>query len=261
VRACGVCVAVVLLAACGARRITLPADPGTPLADFARIHAGVSETCRGVRTLTGELGLSGRAGDDRIRGTVAAAFERPSSMRLDLRVGPLGSVVFSFVATDAGATLLLPRVQRVVRTDRAEEILAALTGLAMAPADLQAILTGCVVGSPTAIGGRRHAGGWASIDLEGGAVVYLKQEDGKWRVRAARRPDVQVEYSEWPDDATFPHRVDLHADAPVRVDLRATLSQIETNRTLESDRIFSVTVPPGTDTMTVEELRADGPLR
>jgi hypothetical protein len=255
------CLAAISVAACGTRRVTLPTDPGTPLADFSAIHARVSETCRGVRTLTADIGLSGRAGEDRIRGTLASAFERPGSLRLELRVGPLGRVVFSFVATDAGATLLFPSERRVVRSARAEEILAALTGLPIAPAGLQAILTGCVVDAPRAIGGRQHAGGWASIDLEGGATVYLTRAGSGWRVRAARRRDVQIEYTEWPEGAPFPRRVELHAESPVRVDLRATLGEIETNRPFDAAAIFTLTVPPGTETMTIEDLRANGPMR
>src|SRR5687767_12338240 len=80
-------------AACGPRRITLPTDPGTPLPDVAQIHAQVSAACGGVRTLTAELGLSGRAGDERLRGRIHAGFARPSSMRLE-GVPPLGGAVF-----------------------------------------------------------------------------------------------------------------------------------------------------------------------
>ena len=53
-----------LSAACGAKRIPLPTDPGSPLPNYSDIHAEVTKSCRGARTLTTELGLRGRAGTD-----------------------------------------------------------------------------------------------------------------------------------------------------------------------------------------------------
>src|SRR5688572_1959641 len=92
-RACAALALGLVLAGCGARQITLPADAGMPLPDFAEIHARVSEACRNVRTLTAELSLSGRAGAERVsRVTVDAGFKRPSMMRLDMR-GPLGPTI------------------------------------------------------------------------------------------------------------------------------------------------------------------------
>jgi hypothetical protein len=68
----------VFLSACAAPRlITLPSDQGTPFPDFASVHAQISSACAGVRTLRGELGLSGNVGNERLRGTVVAGFERP----------------------------------------------------------------------------------------------------------------------------------------------------------------------------------------
>src|SRR5688500_1018285 len=62
----------VSLAGCGARSAALPTDPGTPFADFAQVHAQLTEACRGVKTLTSELALAGRAGEQRLRGRVVA---------------------------------------------------------------------------------------------------------------------------------------------------------------------------------------------
>ena len=90
-----------LLEGCAPKRIALPGDPGAPLSGFDQIHAAISDACRGVRTLTGELRLSGRAGDQPLRGTVLAAFSRPASMRLDLR-GPFGMSYFVLTANAAG---------------------------------------------------------------------------------------------------------------------------------------------------------------
>ena len=113
-------------------------------------------------------------GEERLSGRVRAGFERPASMRLE-GVAPLGQPVFILAAQAGKGVLLLPRDSRVVRDQPAEAILGALTGVDLAPGDLQAILTGCVVPAPMATGGRMHANGWASIDLQGGAKLYLRR--------------------------------------------------------------------------------------
>ena len=109
----------VLVASCASRApiITLPSDPGTPFPDFAAVHATLSTACVGVRTMTAELGLSGHAGDEPVRGRVIAGFERPSSMRLE-GIGPLlvGSV-FTLVARGGTATLVLTRQSGILRNE------------------------------------------------------------------------------------------------------------------------------------------------
>ncbi len=218
----------------------------------------LAAACTGVRTLTAEIGMSGRAGRQRLRGRVVAGFARPASMRLEA-VAPFGAPAFILVARGENATLLLPRDEpRVLRGPKPEDILGALTGVALGPADLQAILTGCVVPAPQAMEARRHANGWASIDLAGGARLYLEPARGGWTLRAATRAGWQIEYPAW--SANFPQSVRLQSSQPdVNVDLTAALSQIETNKDLE-DAAFTVNVPPGADPITLDELRDSGPL-
>lgn len=219
----------------------------------------LSSACTGVRTLTAEIGMSGRAGRQKLRGRVVAGFARPSSMRLE-GVAPFGPPAFILVARGESATLLLPRDQpRVLRGAKPEDILGALTGVTLGPADLQAILTGCVVPAPQPVDGRRHANGWASIDLIGGTILYLQPAaQHMWALRAAKREGWQIEYPSW--SGNFPQTVRLQSTQPdVNVDLTATLSQIETNKDLE-DAAFNVTVPPDADPITLDELRDSGPL-
>ena len=252
---------------CAAKRISLPTDPGTPLAGFAQIHEQLSSACAGVRTLTAELGLSGRAGDQRLRGRVIAGFERPSSMRLE-GAAPFGPAAFILVARANAATLLLPRESRIVRNARPEAILGALTGVSLGPADLQAILTGCVAPAPRATTGRLHANGLASIDIVSGsatpatataATIYLRRVSNQWELRAARRDGWEIEYSGL--QGRFPQAVRLESSSPdVRVDLFVTIGQLETNVDLDA-ATFSVPEPPDVLPLSVEELREAGPLR
>ncbi len=246
------------MTACGPRRITLPTDPGTPLPDYAQIHSQVSSACTGVRTLQAVLGLSGRAGEQALRGRVIAGFEHPASMRLD-GVAPFGAPLFVLAVNDASAVLWLPRDSRVVRHPSPEEILGALTGVTLAPGDLQALLTGCVVPAPRPTAGRLHGNGWASIDLESGATLYLRRQGTVWRVRAARRGRWQVEYPAWP--GAFPQSIRLQSDGQVPdVDLTATISELEANIDLDGS-VFTVDVPASALPLSIEELRAAGPLR
>ena len=140
----------------------------------------------GVRTLTAELALSGRAGRQKLRGRVVAGFARPSSMRLE-GVAPFGPPAFILASRGDTAVLLLPRDSRVLRGAPAEDILGALTGVTLGPDDVQAILTGCVVPAPQATGGRLHGNGWASLDLAGGATLYLQPDRSTRSVPGADR--------------------------------------------------------------------------
>jgi len=250
----------VVLSACGARSgsVTLPTDPGTPFADFAQVHDQLTSACRGVKTVTAELGLAGRAGAQRLRGRVVAGFERPASMRLE-GVAPFGPPAFILAARGPMAILLLPRDARVLKGERADEILGALTGVALAPADLQAILTGCITADPKPTSGRLHPNGWASIELEGGARVYLQQQNNAWQLRAAQREGWRIDYPTW--QGRFPQAVRLQSDRPgANVDLTATLSQLEANVEIDP-KAFTVDVPASAQPLTLDELREAGPLR
>jgi outer membrane biogenesis lipoprotein LolB len=251
---CITCVA--LTVACGPRRVQFPSDPGSPLPNYAEIHADVTAACRGARTLEAELGLRGQAGGRRLSGRLRTGFERPASMRLEA-VAPFGPPAFILAARGDQAVLLLPRDERVVKGQSAEAILGALTGVTLAPADLQAILTGCVLPASKPVGGRLHANGWASIDLDGGATMYLHRM-GTWQVRAARRDGWEVDYPQW--QGQFPQVIRLRsAREPANVDLTATLAQIEVNVDV-NPAAFTIDVPAGARPLSLEELREAGPL-
>src|SRR5204862_4453866 len=95
---------------CAPHRVALPQDAGSPMPDPSAVHADVSRSCRGIRTLTAELGLSGRAGTQRLRGRVLAGFTREGSMRLE-GLAPFGPPAFVLAARPDQAVLWLPRDQ------------------------------------------------------------------------------------------------------------------------------------------------------
>ena len=238
--------------------MVLPRDAGAPLADAVAVHAEVSAACRGIRTFTAELGLSGQAGDARVGGRVIAGFDRAGSMRLE-GVAPFGPPAFILAARPGAAVLFLPRDQLVVRNQDARSVLGALTGVPWSPADLLAALSGCVVPDAVAGAGRVHDKGWASIDLGNGATMFLRRVGGRWQPRAARRPAWEIEYDLW--QSGLPRAVRLRSTGEsVRVSLLVAVSQVEANVDIPASA-FTLDVPPGTGPLTLEELRQSGPLR
>jgi hypothetical protein len=178
-------------------------------------------------------------------------------MRLE-GLAPIGQPVFILAAQGGTATLWIPRESRVLQGQPAEAILDALIGVNLAPADLQAILTGCVVPDPVPTGGRQHANGWASIDLQGGAKLYLRRTS-QWELRAAQRDGWQLEYAI--GQSRFPESVRLTSDSQkIPVDLTTGISDLEGNVDLDQ-AAFRVDVPPGAKPLTLEDVRDSGPLR
>ena len=138
-------------------------------------------------------------------------------------------------------------------------MLGALSGVPLAPADLLAVVTGCVVPDPAPSAGRLHDRGWASIDLGGGATAYLQQVSGAWQVRAARRAPWEIEYDQWLGG--LPRLVRLRAsEGQAPVDAGVQVSQIETNVDVPATA-FTLDIPPNTAELTLDELRRAGPLR
>jgi hypothetical protein len=178
-------------------------------------------------------------------------------MRLE-GLAPFGAPAFILVARGREATLLLPRDDRVLRDASAEEILGALTGVSLAPADLQAILTGCVLPAATAVSGAQHGSDWRSIELQDGATMYLRRAGDSWQLRAASRGPWRIEYAA--SSGAFPRSARLiRTDAP-RLDVSAEISQLETNVAVDP-AAFAVDVPRGALPITLDELRDAGPLR
>jgi hypothetical protein len=244
--------------ACAPRPLRLPQGPASPFDGFAAAYAEASRACAGVRTLTAELALSGRAGRTRLRGRVLAGVERPDRARLE-GVAPFGAPAFIFVARDARATLLLPRDDRVLRDAPPAAIVEALTGVALGPEDLAAALSGCGVPPAQPIEGRRFGDGWGTIDLEGGVTVYLKQRGAAWIIAAASNRGYIVEYGERSGDRPTRVRIRTTEGAAAAADVSVALSQVDINVDLEA-AAFEVDVPADAQPITLEELRDGGPL-
>jgi hypothetical protein len=259
--ACALLVALSLLAGCGARRPALPSGPGAPFPGFEAAYAEATAECRNVTSLVATLGLSGRSGSRALRGRIDAGLEAPARIRLE-GFPPVvyGSrPFFILVATGDAATLVLPRDERVLLGARPGEIVEALAGVPLGAADMRAALAGCGLAPAPPGEARLFDGGWASID-QGDATLFLRQLAGRWRVAAASRGTMTVHYDDFVTGRprvvrirTTPERRDAAADITLR------LSDVEWNVPLDAGA-FEVDIPPRAAPLTLEELRAAGPL-
>jgi len=245
--------------ACAARGLQLPSGEGEVLAEYQRAFDDASRGCRGVRSLSAELAISGRAGGERLRGRVLAGIAAPGRLRLEA-AAPFGPPVFILVDSGTSATLLLPRDNRVLTGESTSAILGALVGLELGADDLLAILSGCVVPSPEASAGRRYPSGWVRIDLAGGAAAYFSREAQGWRIRAGVRPGLAIEYELAGGMGVSRVRLQVAASggAPAS-DVRISLSQVETNPQLGPE-VFAVKVPRDARPITLAEVRGVGPV-
>jgi len=234
----------------------LPGDAGVPFPDFAQAHGVASAACRAVITFTAEIRLSGQVAGEAFGVRMLSGFQRPASMRL-VGLSPFGAPVFILAASESESVLYLQRDQRVLRGASATELLDATVGVALGPEELLAVLTGCVAMSPDPIGGRLHRNGWVAIDLADGSTVYLDFDEGDWRPRAALRGEWVVDYPPFP--GTFPDEVVLRSTRQA-VEVTARVAQFEANTPIDA-AAFAVVVPDHAIPITLDELRAAGPLR
>jgi hypothetical protein len=242
-------------AACAARLPPRPGGPSSPSPEAAAHLAEATAHCAGLRTLTAELGLSGRAGAERLRGRVITGLARVGSARLE-GVAPFGAPVFILAARAERATLLLPRERRVLDDTPVAEVIGRLTGLAIGADDLLEALAACP-GAGEILNGRQWPGGWAAVDTADGRTVFLRQQSGAWQVAAIDGRGWRADYRLVQNG--FPREVRLRSDDG-RVDLIASVQQLEVNTTID-DAAFEVEIPSGTEPISLDELRSVAPLR
>jgi hypothetical protein len=256
---------VVALTACAARAPMRPG--GTTVPDPSAVDAFVEATrsCAGLQTITTEIRLSGRAGGERMRGTLITGLAAPASLRFEA-VAPFGPPIFILAGRDNRATLLLPRDNRVLVDTNVPDVLERLTGLSLAASDLRMILTGCLAEQPAPIDGRRWSNGWRSVTVGNDLTAYVRDVGGRPSIVAADHGHWRIDYANHLNG--WPRQVRLRSaqaatgatPAPATVDLTAALEQLEINTGID-EKAFVVTPPPGAMPITLEDLRAVAPLQ
>jgi hypothetical protein len=254
-------VLLVTIAGCAPRRVALPTGTGEPMepAATAAIAREAFAACADVRTLVAELGLSGRAGPQRLRGRLIAGLAAPESVRLE-GVAPFGPPVFILVASPGRSTLLLPRDDRVLEGAEPAAILQALAGVSLGPDELRSVLAGCPPGSPGVVHGTRHGDLWTMVRLADGTRAYVRRVGGAWQAWAVAWHGMTIEYSEFANGRPALVRLVSQHQGPAAFDLRVRLSQVELNTEVPA-AAFEVNVPPEARPLTLDELRAAGPMR
>jgi hypothetical protein len=266
---------------CGARTPQRPQGPGT--ADPSAIDAFKAATrqCAGLKTLTTEIRLSGRAGGERLRGTLHAGFAAPAALRFEA-VAPFGPPVFILAGRNNRATLLFPRDNRVLPDVALADVLDRLTALALNADDVRLVLTGCLAEKPAPSDGRSWNGGWLAVSLAPNITAYLRERNGAVVVAAADYGPWLVDYTDhlngWPRTVRIRNNPSVSSVSSVAsgssvssvasgssvssvaVDARARLDQLEVNTPID-DRAFIVEIPPNAERVTLNDLRVIAPLR
>ena len=253
------------LAGCATRaQLALPSGTGLPLPDYADRFAAASASCQTVRTYEALIRLRGRGGGVDLGGRIRAGLAAPGAMRLEM-LNPMGfgAPSFYFVARPDDAVLWLTREAQVLQRVPPAEIFASLTGVRLAPDDLRAVLTGCLVSDASPLGGRDH-GEWQAIELEGGAAAYLRPSENGPRLEAGIRDGLTFEFSDF--RRGLPRRVRVVSDArhedsgEALTDLTATLTQVNVNVPF-TDAVFRLDeLPSDLTAITLKQLRGVAPL-
>jgi hypothetical protein len=250
------------VAGCAARVPPRPAGAAT--ADPTAVDAFTQATaaCKGLKTMTGALRLSGRAGTERLRGTLLTGLAAPASVRFE-GVAPFGQPFFILAARDNRGTLFLPRDNRVLKDAAVPDVVGRLTGVTLSAPDLRFVLTGCLAEGVTATDGKSFPGGWQSVTLAGDGVnvpmtAYLRTMNGTRVVVAADRGEWRLDYAN--HLSGFPRSVRIRSAEGGTIDLSAVVDELEINTGID-DKAFDVTVPPTAAPMTLDDLRAVAPLR
>ena len=247
-------------AACAAPLMKLPAGPGLPAPDAADALSQATATCRGIKTLTADIGISGSAGGRRVRGRLLAGAAAPASVRLEA-LAPFGAPIFLFVAAGDDATLLLPRDDRVLEHGRPGAVLDAAVGVPVDASDLVTTLAGCAPPAAASPGLARGAD-WRVVALSAGQArheLYLHRDGAgrPWRLVATIREGatdgaVRTEYRDFQNG--LPRTIHIRGLDREPFDLTLVLSQVETNVPLEPD-VFRLEIPRSAGPITLEELR------
>jgi hypothetical protein len=180
---------------------------------------------------------------------------------LRLEAFATGQPLFFLVARDADSTLLLPgrRDRNACCAARPDQVLEALTGLRVTRG-LRMTLTGCA--PDEGVANARASGDWRIVP--GQTTSYLRRENATARGGSAPPPvsagvEWRAEYKRFVSG--LPTEIRLTSTVDRRFDLQLTLppSQIDAAASLGPE-VFRLEIPAGAQPITLEELRANGPL-
>ena len=179
--------------------------------------------------------------------------------RIALEARVAGTPIFVLRGDADRATLLLSRERRFVVAP-ARDILDALVGISIGPRELWQALSGCL--APGASVERAESfedGRVVAVHLSGGDVAYLEHRGDTLTIRGADLSSVRVDYR-W-DGGGWPAQVVLRTppDRDPALSIVARLEAVAVNPPVDRG-VFVATLPGDATSMTLDELRASGPL-
>jgi hypothetical protein len=240
---------------CAAKLPPRPAGTSTPDPTAADAFAVATASCKGFRSIEGELALSGRAGDERVRGRVLTGLEPGGAVRLEA-VAPFGAPFFILAGRNERATLVLPRERLVLKDTGVRDVLERITGLALGADDLRLIMSGCLVDGAIPSDGRQWGTNWKAVTIGPERVAYLRIQGGVPVLTAADYGSWHVDYSA--HAGGYPRSVRVRSTTP-GIDITARIEQLQVNTQI-NPRAWTVDVPSDADPMTLDELRSIAPL-
>ena len=248
-----------VIAACAAK--APPRPVGNPTPDSTAVDAFTTATaaCKGFRSIEGELSLSGRAGDERVRGRILTGLEAGGAVRLEA-VAPFGAPFFILAGRNERATLVLPRERRVLKDTGVADVLGRITGLTLGAEDLRLIVSGCLVEQAAPSDGRQWGSEWKAVPTAPERVASLRMQGVQPVLTAPDYGSWHVDYSA--HASGFPRVVRVRSAAQAggnAIDITARIEQLEVNTSI-NPRAWSVDVPSDADPMTLDELRSIAPL-
>lgn len=243
---------------CAARGFVPPSGPGVPAPEAAGALNEAARTCRGASTFRGGTRLSGQVGDEGI-GSVGIDTGLTSDGGIFLEARAVGSTIFRLTGTREQATLWL-RDDNASLQAAAGDIVEALIGVKLEPNRLLAVLTGCVTRDLAIVEAVRI--GRDLVVTTPDAVLYLRQDHGAWRVRGGAFEGllaVVVPGAGLPTEIRIQSQPGRVPCVNLRVSLTPPLFLNEASTAI--DAAIRAAVPAGARPITLEELRAAGPLR
>jgi hypothetical protein len=250
-----------VVSGCAARSFAPPTPSETPAPEGVRLWQQAMAPCAAITSVTAEAALSGRVGGARARGRVHLGLARDGHFRLE-GVAPFGAPIFIMAGDARAATLVLPRDRRVVANAAPRDLIEALAGVALEPAELLDMVVGCLGhGDGASTAGEmqaRKAGALTWVRTGGGTEAWLDTAGAAPVVVAAKREGLVVDYPQ--RTAALPqafHFVRREGGAAPAADLTIRLTQVESNVSLPA-AAFTVETPGDAKPMTLDELRRSG---
>jgi len=255
---CGVIVAALGSAAidgCAHPPFVAPTGSGAPAPDAASAWTEALSACRSLKSLSSELRISGRVANQKLRATVFAGVTADEQIRLEMPA-PFGRPVFVLAGTNDRSTLVTR--DNHVLIARADQIIEALTGLPFGPRALLAVLSGCGSVVDSTFRDARRYDTVLAVDTSAGHV-FLRQTNARWRVIAADVQDLMVAYERRDDEWPRQLRISSAPSRTPSMDLSVSQGQIEPNANIAASA-FTLAAPAGATEITIQDLRAAGPL-